>query len=379
LLALSNFPIAGQSVKLLYLWQSDALAGRSRGPSRIQWEYARKPGEYRFFFESGAVHVIRMFRRGLRLQWVAALGLAVAMPGFAATAARTQQASQTSLRIDTRDGSGRTQATLSMTVTGADGQPAAGSIAIQDRGKPLAGFVLDAAGHATATVDLAGGDHSLSAVYTGDLAHLGSSSEVTPVHAVSGSTPDFSVSIAPATLSLKQGQSGSATVSVTPINAASLTAPMFVTISCSGLPDQSACTFTPENIEIPIGATASITSSLVLATQATSLARAEPNAKRRAQPIVLAVLLPGALVLGGIAFSARRRRFLSRFLVLGLVAFVSVLGTVACSPLYNYHNHGPPHNLPTPAGSYNVSINAQSSDGVTATTHKTTIAVTVTQ
>ena len=323
--------------------------------------------------------MIRMFRRGLRLQWVAALGLAVAMPGFAATAARTQQASQTSLRIDTRDGSGRTQATLSMTVTGADGQPAAGSIAIQDRGKPLAGFVLDAAGHATATVDLAGGDHSLSAVYTGDLAHLGSSSEVTPVHAVSGSTPDFSVSIAPATLSLKQGQSGSATVSVTPINAASLTAPMFVTISCSGLPDQSACTFTPENIEIPIGATASITSSLVLATQATSLARAEPNAKRRAQPIVLAVLLPGALVLGGIAFSARRRRFLSRFLVLGLVAFVSVLGTVACSPLYNYHNHGPPHNLPTPAGSYNVSINAQSSDGVTATTHKTTIAVTVTQ
>lgn len=323
--------------------------------------------------------MIRMFRRGLRLQWVAALSVAVAMPGFAATAARTQQASQTSLRIDTRDGNGRTQATLSLTVIGVDGQPAAGSIAIQDQGKPLAGFVLDAAGRATATVDLAGGDHSLSAVYTGDSAHLGSSSEVTPVHAVTGSTPDFSVSIAPATLSLKQGQSGSATVSVTPINAASLTAPMFVTISCSGLPDQSACTFTPENIEIPIGATAAISSSLVLATQATSLAKAEPNAKRGAQPVVLAVLLPGALILGGIAFSARRRRVLSRFVLLGLVAFVSVLGTVACSPLYNYNNHGPPHNLPTPAGSYNVSINAQSSDGVTATTHKTTIAVTVTQ
>ncbi len=323
--------------------------------------------------------MIRMFRRGLRLQWVAVLGVAVAMPGFAATAARTQQASQTSLRIDTRDGNGRTQATLSLTVIGVDGQPASGSIAIQDQGKPFAGLVLDAAGRATATIDLEGGDHSLSAVYTGDPAHLGSSSEVTPVHAVSGSTPDFSVSIAPATLSLKQGQSGSATVSVTPINAASLTAPMFVTISCSGLPDQSACTFTPENIEIPIGATAAISSSLVLATQATSLAKAEPNAKRGAQPVVLAVLLPGALILGGIAFSARRRRFLSRFILLGLLAFVSVLGTVACSPLYNYHNHGPPHNLPTPAGSYNVSINAQSSNGVTATTHKTTIALTVTQ
>jgi len=323
--------------------------------------------------------VIRMFRRSLRLQWVAALGIAVAMPGLIATAATPQQATQTSLRIDTRDGNGRTQATLSMTVIGADGQPAAGSIAIQDRGKPLAGFVLDAAGRATATIDLAGGDHSLSAVYTGDPAHLASSSEVAPVVAVSGSTADFSVSVAPATVSLKQGQSGSAMVSVTPINAASLTAPMFVTISCSGLPDQSACTFTPENLEIPVGGTAAITSSLVIATQATSLAKAEPNLKRGAQPIALAVLLPGALVLSGIAFGARRRRLLSRLVLLGLVAFVSVLGTVACSPLYNYHNHGPPHNLPTPAGSYNVTIAAQSSNGVTATTHNTTIALTVTQ
>ncbi|HMG87683.1 MAG TPA: Ig-like domain-containing protein [Terracidiphilus sp.] len=320
-----------------------------------------------------------MFRRSLRLQWVAALGIAVAMPGLIATAATPQQATQTSLRIDTRDGNGRTQATLSMTVIGADGQPAAGSIAIQDRGKPLAGFVLDAAGRATATIDLAGGDHSLSAVYTGDPAHLASSSEVAPVVAVSGSTADFSVSVAPATVSLKQGQSGSAMVSVTPINAASLTAPMFVTISCSGLPDQSACTFTPENLEIPVGGTAAITSSLVIATQATSLAKAEPNLKRGAQPIALAVLLPGALVLSGIAFGARRRRLLSRLVLLGLVAFVSVLGTVACSPLYNYHNHGPPHNLPTPAGSYNVTIAAQSSNGVTATTHNTTIALTVTQ
>jgi len=101
--------------------------------------------------------------------------------------------------------------------------------------------------------------------------------------------------------------------------------------------------------------------------------------KRGAQPVALALLLPGALVLGGIAFCARRSRFLSRLVLLGLVAFVSVLGTVACSPLYNYHNHGPPKNLPTPAGSYTVIIAAQSSNGVTATTHTTTIAMTVTK
>ncbi|MGC1421179.1 MAG: Ig-like domain-containing protein, partial [Terracidiphilus sp.] len=222
------------------------------------------------------MHVIRMFRRGLRLQWVAALGVALAIPALGATAASKQQATQTTLNVGTRDLNGRTQATLSMAVIGADGQPATGAIAVSDHGKPLAGFALDAEGRLTAAIDLAPGDHSLSAVYVGDQTHLTSSSEVAPVRAIAGTTPDFSVSVSPATISLKQGQSGSATVSVSPINAASLTGPMFVTISCSGLPDQSACTFTPENLEIPIGATAAINSSLVIATQATSLVKAEP-------------------------------------------------------------------------------------------------------
>jgi hypothetical protein len=301
------------------------------------------------------------------------------MPTLAATSASTQQATQTSLSVDVHDLNGRTQAELSIAVSGADGRAATGTVALIDHGKPLAGFVLDAQGHSTATIVLAPGDHSLSAVYTGDQAHLGSQSEGSPVRATTGTTPDFSVSIAPATISLKQGQSGQAVVSVMPINAASLTAPMFVTISCSELPDQSACTFTPENIEIPVGATAPITSSLVLSTQAPSLVQAIPPVRGESRTVAWAVLLPGALILGGFAFGARRRRFLNRLILLGLVAFVAVLGTAACSPLYYYHNHGPPPNLPTPAGTYSVTVAAQSSNGVTATTHTTTFALTVTK
>jgi hypothetical protein len=320
-----------------------------------------------------------MFRRGLRLHLVAALGIALAIPAPGATAASKQQATQTTLFVGTADLNGRTQATLSMVVMGADGQPATGSIALTDNGKPLAGFALDAAGHSTATVELAPGDHSLSAAYVGDQALLASSSGVTPVRAIAGPTPDFSVSIAPATISLAQGQAGTATVSITPINAASLTAPMFVTISCAGLPDQSACTFTPENLEIPVGATAAINSTLVIATQRGSLVKTEPPLKRGARPVAWAVLLPGALVLGGLAFGARRRRFFGRLVLLALVGFVAVLGTTACNPLYNYKNHGPTPNLPTPAGNYTITVNAQSSNGVTATTHNTTFALTVTQ
>lgn len=101
--------------------------------------------------------MICMFRRGLRLHWVAALGVAVAIPALGAPAASKQQATQTTLAVGTRDLNGRTQATLSMMVIGADGQPATGAIALADHGKPLAGFALDAEGRLTATVDLAPG------------------------------------------------------------------------------------------------------------------------------------------------------------------------------------------------------------------------------
>src|SRR5947209_4465443 len=133
-----------------------------------------------------------MFRRGLRLYSVTALGVALAIPALGATAASKQQATRTTLAVDTRDLNSRTQATVSMSVIGADGQPATGAVSIQDNGKPLAGFALDAEGRLTATIDLAPGDHSLTAKYVGDQTHLTSKSEIAPVRAVEGTTADFS-------------------------------------------------------------------------------------------------------------------------------------------------------------------------------------------
>jgi hypothetical protein len=318
-----------------------------------------------------------MFCRGLRLTLVAALGVAMATPILAATAASTQQATQTTLLVDTRDVNGRTEANVFVAVSGADGLPATGSVAISDAGKSLAGFTLDAQGQATASFNLAPGNHSVTAIYNGDVTHLASKSDVTPLVASANSTPGFTVSVAPATLSLAQGQSGSAVVSVTPVNASSLTGPMFVTISCSGLPDQSNCSFTPENIEIPVNATSAINSTMVVATQTGTLPTSGALIRRDARPIAFAVL-PGALLLAGLAFGTRRRRYLSRLMLIALLALVTSFGATACSPLYYYHNHGPNQNLPTPAGSYTIKVAAQSSNGVTANTQYTSLALTVT-
>ena len=330
--------------------------------------------------------------RGLRLELVAGLGIALAMPALAMAAENAgvpsdrssslgwnaqRLATQTAMTVETRDQDGRTQAIVAVTVTGEDGLPATGAVAISDYGSQLAGAALNAQGQASIVLDLPAGDHSLTAVYAGDATHLGSTSQESGAQAQASSTPNFLVSVAPATLSLTPGQSGTVTASVTPQNSSALTAPMFVTLSCSGLPDQASCTFTPENVEILPNATAAITSSMVITTQLGSQGVATSAAHLRSNSIAWAFLLPGALGLGGLAWGVRRRPWLNRLSLLALLGLVTMLGTTACNPRYNYEHHGPPANPATPAGTYTVYVTAQSSNGVTAITNSTTMALTV--
>jgi Bacterial Ig-like domain (group 3) len=319
-----------------------------------------------------------IFCRLERLSRFAAVGVAAVagvlmLPAFAAA----QQATQTSLSAETRDTNGRTQATLSITVVGEDGQPVSGPVVIQDGKKQLAGAALNAEGKAQISVGLLPGDHDLRAVFTGDSEHRASSSETSAVSAATGATPDFTISVSPAALTLTAGQSGTVTASVTPVNANALTAPMFVTLSCSSFPDQSSCSFTPENVEILPNATAAVKASMLITTAKGSASMARPESGSGDRPVSWAILLPGALGFAGLAFAAGRRRWLSRMAMIALIGLVTTLGMTACAPRYNYFNHGPPHNLPTPSGSYTLSVTAQSSNGVAATTHTAPFVLTV--
>jgi hypothetical protein len=311
-----------------------------------------------------------MIRRGVRLEMVAGLGIALSMPALAWAADGAQGlATQTTLTAETRDQGGRTKATVAVTVSGEDGLPATGVVVVKDHGRDLSGAVLDAAGQTTITLPLPAGDHLLRAVYMGDATHKASASSLARVRAqASAGTPSFQVSVAPASLTLTAGQTGTVIVSITPENASSLSSPMFVTLSCAGLPDESSCTFTPENIEILSTATAPLTSSMVITTQKASSALTPPIIRKGASPVAWAFLLPGALALAGLAWGGRRRRWLSRLSLLALLGLVSVLGTTACNPRYYYLNHGPPPNPATPSGTFTLDVTGQSSNGVTATT-----------
>ena len=334
--------------------------------------------------------------RDSRLVLIAGLVIALAAPQLAyAIGASTT----TALTAGTLSGCVQP---LTVTVTAGGSPLTSGTVNINDQFNGnavlLASVALSSSGTASPSVALAAGSHSLTANFTGISGYLASTSS--PAILVSVATEcEFAVGVSnfsPAstanTLTLTAGQSGSFTITVAPSVefTSTLTAPMFVTLSCSGLPDGAACSATPENLELlsttldscSSGSPASVcppTSTMVIQTYAASTVKASPPTTpcNRSNPITWAFLLPGALSLGGLAFGARRRKWLSRFSLLALVGLVTLLGTTACNPRYYYLNHGPPANPATPAGTYNVLVTAQSSNGVTAITHSTTFVLVV--
>jgi hypothetical protein len=340
---------------------------------------------------------VRSFlRRSVRLELVRALGIALVMPTLAMAALHAQSVNTTTT-LTVQAGTAATCATTGLTatltnlkvvVTGNSSVPGgtvsivdgAGSAAVQ-----LATATLDSTGSASFVFYLADGTHSLSAVYAGASPFLTSTSVPGTVTISSQCDTGFAVTVsnlAPLSTppnTLTPGQSGTATVTVIPLQGyvAALNAPAFVTVSCSGLPDQSTCTFSPESVEILTGQYGGVTSAMVITTQVGSQSNAFVS-RPASTPVDLAILLPGAFALGGLAWSARRRAWLHRLSLLALIALVTLLGTTACNPRYNYYNHGPTPNLPTPAGSYTVTVAAQSSNGITAITNTATLALTVT-
>jgi hypothetical protein len=322
--------------------------------------------------------------------------MALAMLVLPAAASASSLATQTSLNVTTSELGGQSRANAVVSVIAADGLPATGAVTIVEGGRQLAQVQLNASGQANMDLTLPGGAHNLRAIYSGDTSHLNSSSLLTTVQATTTATPSFQLSLAPVApsalpLVLTAGAAGTINVTITPVNPAALTSPMFVTLSCSGLPNQSSCNFSPESVEIspttptscpsgsPAGACPPV-SSMVLQTQASgtvALGAPGPGHTKGNDPIAWALLLPGVVGLGGLAWGTRRRAWLSRLSLLAVLGLVTMLGTTACNPRYYYFNHGPPNNLPTPSGTYTVTVTGQTSNGITAITQNTTMVLTV--
>lgn len=305
---------------------------------------------------------------------MARAGMALALTvGFAAmgvaSAATAPIGSRTSLTVGTTETNGHTVETVTATVLGNDGAPAAGVISLIEKDNSIAGAALDAEGRAVFKLDaLTTGEHKLTASYSGDSLHASSQSESLAVTTQTTVTPDFTLSIAPTSLSLTAGDAGTVVATVAPVAGSGFTG--FISLSCSGLPAYTACPFSPANLQVT-SSTASLTSNMSMETTGPGGTLAETQNSR--SPLVLAFVLPGIL---GLGLLGRKRKLFGGVALLTLVGAMGVLGTTACAARYSYLNHGP-HTPGTTPGTYTITVTAQTSNGVTATEHSQTFALTV--
>ncbi|HXE06752.1 MAG TPA: Ig-like domain repeat protein, partial [Acidobacteriaceae bacterium] len=157
--------------------------------------------------------------------------------------------------------------TFTATVSSTAGAPS-GSVSFLD-GTTVLGSGMLSAGVATfSTSSLAGGPHSITAVYSGD-------SNYAPVTsaALAQNVADFSISAANSTLRLPPGHSGTYTLTVTPVGGS--TFPNTITLSLSGLPPGASYTFAPAAIPGGSGTAATL---ITLTVQL-------PNAVSEAMPL----------------------------------------------------------------------------------------------
>jgi hypothetical protein len=288
--------------------------------------------------------------------------------------AAAQKASPThiSLGAETREAGGHSVATLTATVESEDGTRPTGAVTVYEGDRGVAGAALDAEGKAVIRLDsLTAGDHTLRAVYDGDGGRAGSKSDGVQLHPEATAAADFGLAIAPASLSVKAGNNGKLAATVTPDNGFT----GFVSLSCSGLPTGATCTFTPANLQVT--SAAAITAEMSLVTTAPAGQEGAihpPTSGSGASPLALAFVMPGVAVLG---FLGRKRNLLGRSALIMLVGVIGTFGMTACAARYRYLNHPPTYNGGTPTGSYTITVTAQTSNGVTAAEHSTTLALTV--
>ncbi len=312
---------------------------------------------------------------------------------FAAGLASAQARTYTKLSPVTRDASGHSVVTA--TVTDDTGQPVAGAISLLDQVSAdqgsggqgsgaqgsgatrwLSGMALNAQGEATFPVDALGnGNHSLQAEYAGTAQDAASSSQPLALHnQTAAAVPDFTITLSPTTFTVKAGGTAATTITITPINGFT----GFISLSCSGLPiDYVTCNNSPANLEI--NSAAAQTAVMNIQTTATNPKTAwlhrSPMPGRNAASgngAFLAVL-PGIF---GLVWVSRKRRHMMRSMLLVLLATGLMMGTTGCSARYWYLHLGPIFGG-TPTGTYTITVTAQTSNGVTAAQHSASVALTV--
>jgi uncharacterized repeat protein (TIGR03803 family) len=257
-------------------------------------------------------------------------------------------------------------ATFMATVTAIAAAPS-GTVTLMDGTATLGTQVLNGSGVATLTTSaLTVGNHTITAVYGGDSV-LAPSTSASLVQVVSPA--DFSLLQSPvAPITVKPGQSATSPATIESEGALSHS----VSLTCSVSPTASlapTCAFHPTSLTVSVGESAK--STLTISTTGAMAARNHDVRPRSLRLLFSLLWLPIAgFAMAGVGVTSHQS---SKRKVIGTVlAFLVVTGFVfltACGG----GSSGASGSAGTPAGSYTVTVTAQSG----STKHSTTVTLTV--
>lgn len=253
--------------------------------------------------------------------------------------------------------------TFTTAVTSTAGTPT-GTVSLLDGSTSVASATLDGSGHASFTLStLTVGTHTISVAYGGDT-DFATSASSTVSQTVNAA--DFTLAATGSPVTVPVGQSGTATITVTPEGLFGST----ITFSCSGLPAESNCVFNPPSFT----PNSAVTASTVTLTTTAPSAAFPSDQFERFTPLTLGIWLTG---ISGLILLAQRRRQMGRWVrcgatlavVLAFAAFMS-----SCGGGGGGGGGGGNGNPGTPRGTSTVVVTASSSGNVS---HQVNITFTV--
>jgi len=191
---------------------------------------------------------------------------------------------------------------------------------------------------------LAAGADPITAQYTGDMNYAGSTSAVlTQTVSV---PPSYTVAFSSPSLTLNSGQSGSVTLTITPVGGFN----QAIAFSCAGLPQFSTCTFNPATVT-PNGSTPA-SATLTIATNVKSSSVATNDRRNNGRPRTGRIWYAGLIMGLGFLFTLRNRHGLAarRVVLLSfmLLALTATLQLTGCS--------GSGTSTSTPTGSSTITV-----------------------
>jgi large repetitive protein len=215
------------------------------------------------------------------------------------------------------------QTILIAVVEGSTGPTPTGTVSFASAGTIIGSATLDSSGVATLVPNLPTGNYLIVAGYAGDSLHSPSTSA--PV-SITGAPAGFSLTVAPATVSLKTSQNETLTVSLVSQGGFTDT----IGLGCGSLPAGVTCTFSPTSVNLAANATA--TAQLSIDTNSPIGGGATAMNHRNTPGVSLAGLfLPLSAFFGWLFWRLRKRTFSVLTMILVLALSAGALLATGCS------------------------------------------------